>query len=107
MTDEDAELVALIDNELDQVAKGRMLTRLTANEALRKRYEELRAAGAPIAAAFDALVEKAPLPRLRAALPPQSALARPRGRLPGSPRASLRRVLSVFSWASAPQPGSR
>ena len=73
MTDEDAELVALIDNELNEVAKARMLTRLTANEALRKRYEELRDAGAPIAAAFDALVEKAPLPRLRAALPLQSA----------------------------------
>jgi anti-sigma factor RsiW len=72
MTDEDAELVALIDNELDEVAKGRLLTRLTTNEALRKRYEELRETGAPIAAAFDALIEKAPLPRLRAALPPQS-----------------------------------
>jgi anti-sigma factor RsiW len=73
MADEDAELVALIDDELDEVAKGRLLTRLTADEALRKRYEELRDAGAPIAAAFDALVEKAPLPRLRAALPPQRA----------------------------------
>jgi anti-sigma factor RsiW len=73
MTNEDAELVALIDSELDEVANGRLLTRLTEDEALRKRYEELRDAGAPIAAAFDALVEKAPLPRLRAALPPQSA----------------------------------
>jgi anti-sigma factor RsiW len=73
MADEDAELVALIDDELDEVARGRLLTRLTADEALRKRYEELRDAGAPIAAAFDALVEKAPLPRLRAALPPQRA----------------------------------
>jgi anti-sigma factor RsiW len=69
MTDEDAELVALIDNELDEVAKGRLLKRLTADEALRKRYEELRDSGASIAAAFDALIEKAPLPRLRAALP--------------------------------------
>jgi anti-sigma factor RsiW len=73
MTDEDAELVALIDNELDELAKGRLLPRLTANEALRRRYEELRNAGAPIAAAFDTLVEIAPLPRLRAALPLQSA----------------------------------
>jgi anti-sigma factor RsiW len=73
MTNEDAELVALIDNELDEVANGRLLTRLTEDEALRKRYEELRDAGAPIAAAFDALVERAPLPRLRAALPRLSA----------------------------------
>src|SRR5208282_605287 len=43
------------------------------NEGLRKRYEELRDAGAPITAAFDAPAEKAPLPRLRAALPLQSA----------------------------------
>jgi hypothetical protein len=35
MTDEDAELVALIDNELDEVAKGRLLTRLTAHEGHR------------------------------------------------------------------------
>jgi anti-sigma factor RsiW len=73
MTNEDAELVALIDNELDEVANRRLLTRLTEDEALRKRYEELRDAGAPIAAAFDALVERAPLPRLRAALPRLSA----------------------------------
>ena len=73
MTNEDAELVALIDSELDEVANGRLLTRLTEDEALRKRYEELRDAGAPIAAAFDALVERSPLPRLRAALPRLSA----------------------------------
>jgi hypothetical protein len=29
MTNEDAELIALIDNELDEVANGRLLTRLT------------------------------------------------------------------------------
>ena len=50
-----------------------MLTRLATDEALRKRYEALREAKAPIALAFDALIEKAPLSRLRAALPPESA----------------------------------
>ena len=77
MADEDAELVALIDNELDDGAKARLLARLASDEALRKRYEALREAGAPIAASFDALLERAPLARFRAALPPEGA--RPAG----------------------------
>src|SRR5260370_24632466 len=74
MAEEDAELIALIDNELDEAAKARVLARLTEDAALRQRYEALRESGAPIAAAFDALIEKAPLHRLRAALPPESTL---------------------------------
>jgi anti-sigma factor RsiW len=73
MADEDAEIVALIDNELDNDARARLLARLAADEALRQRYEALREARAPIAVAFDALIEKAPLSRLRAALPPEGA----------------------------------
>src|SRR5208283_584369 len=73
MADEDAEIVALIDNELGKDARARLLTRLATDEVLRKRYEALREARAPIAVAFDALIEKAPLSRLRAALPPESA----------------------------------
>jgi anti-sigma factor RsiW len=71
MAEEDAELVALIDNELDEDAKSRVLVRLAEDETLRERYEALREAGAPIAQAFEALVENAPLDRLRAALPPE------------------------------------
>ncbi len=73
MAIEDTELVALIDNELDEGAKARLLTSLAEDEALRKRHEELREAGAQLSAAFDALLESAPLPRLRAALPPEGA----------------------------------
>jgi anti-sigma factor RsiW len=73
MADEDAEIVALIDNELDKNATARLLARLAADEALRNRYEELREARAPIVAALDALIEKAPLSRLLAALPAESA----------------------------------
>ena len=69
MSDEDAELVALIDNELSEDAKSRVLRRLADDEELRKRFEALRDAGAPIAASLDALLDKAPLARLRAALP--------------------------------------
>ena len=56
-----------------EVAKGRLLARLANDEALRRRYEALREAGAPIATSFDALIDRAPLSRLRAALPPERA----------------------------------
>ncbi len=69
MTDEDAELVALIDNELDEERKSALLARLETDERLRARYEALREAGAPIAASFDALLAQAPIERLRAGLP--------------------------------------
>ena len=36
MAEEDAELVALLDNELDEDAKGRLLARLAKDEALRE-----------------------------------------------------------------------
>jgi hypothetical protein len=48
MTVDDAELVALIDNELDEEAKGSLLARLAADEGLRRRYEALHEAGALI-----------------------------------------------------------
>ena len=68
MDGDDAELVALIDNELDEDAENRLLARLAADEGLRKRYQALRETGSPIAASLDALIHRAPLPRLRAAL---------------------------------------
>lgn len=73
MTVDDAQLVALIDNELDEEAKGRLLAQLAADEGLRRRYEALREAGAPFSATLDALLEEAPLSRLRAALPVEAA----------------------------------
>ncbi len=76
MTVDDAQLVALIDNELDEEAKSLLLAQLAADEGLRRRYEALREAGAPVSASFDALLERAPLSRLRAALPLE-AVARP------------------------------
>ena len=89
MADDDAEIVALIDNELDKDARTRLLTRLATDQALRKRYEALRAAKAPIEVAFDALIERAPLSRLRAALPPESATW---AALRPSPRIALRDI---------------
>jgi anti-sigma factor RsiW len=83
MSDDDAELVALIDNELDDSSRTALLARLAADEQLRQRHEELRVAGAPIAASFDALLKQAPLARLRAALPADEPLRQPSRRFAG------------------------
>jgi len=80
MTDEDAELVALIDNELDEGSRGPLLARLAADERLRRRYDELRTAGAPIAASLAELLGQAPLERLRAAIPVDAPIRQPPGR---------------------------
>jgi anti-sigma factor RsiW len=83
MTDDDAELVALIDNELDESSRTALLARLAADGQLRQRYEELRQTGAPLAASFDALLAQAPLARLRAALPASEPLRQASGRFAG------------------------
>ncbi len=83
MTDDDAVLVAFIDNELDQSSRDALLARLAADERLRQRYDELRETGAPIAASLDALLSQAPLARLRAALPLDSPVHQPSGRFAG------------------------
>jgi anti-sigma factor RsiW len=72
MTDHDTELVALIDNEVEGDAKARLLARLAEDEPTRKRYDALREAGRSIALALHALLQQAPLPRLRACLPPEA-----------------------------------
>ena len=93
MTVDDAQLVALIDNELDEEAKGRLLARLAEDEGSRQRYEALRDAGADISTSFDALLEKAPLPRLSTALP-SAPVARPH--YPVRPRIPRRGLAAGF-----------
>jgi anti-sigma factor RsiW len=83
MADDDAELAALIDNELDESRRTALLARLAADERLRERYEELRQTGAPLAASLDALLGQAPLARLRAALPADEPLRHPSRRFAG------------------------
>jgi anti-sigma factor RsiW len=84
MTDEDAQLVALIDNELDEVSRGTLLARLATDERLRQRYDELRAGGAQIAASLEDLLGQAPLERLRAAIPADRPVRQPPGRFAGN-----------------------
>jgi anti-sigma factor RsiW len=83
MSDDDAELVALIDNELDDSNRTALLARLAADDGLRQRYEELRQTGAPLAACFDELLTQAPLARLRAALPAEEPPCPPSRRFSG------------------------
>jgi anti-sigma factor RsiW len=78
MSDDDAELVALIDNEVDEGSRAALLARLAADEGFRRRYEEFRQTGAPLAASLDELLGQAPLARLRAALPVHSPIRQPR-----------------------------
>ena len=89
MSEDDAELVALIDNELDEGSRKALLARLAADEQLRQRFDELRAVGAPIAATLDALLGQAPLARLRAALPMDGPVRQPTGQ---SGRIALREL---------------
>jgi anti-sigma factor RsiW len=83
MPDDDAELVALIDNEIDESRRTALLARLAADDGLRQRYEELRRTGAPLAACLDELLTQAPLARLRAALPADKPLRQPSKRFAG------------------------
>jgi anti-sigma factor RsiW len=83
MADDDAELVALIDNELDESRRTALLARLAADERLRQRYEEFRQTGAPLAASLDELLGQAPVARLRAALPADEYLSQPSRRFSG------------------------
>ena len=83
MTDDDAELVALIDNELDENRKSALLGRLETDERLRARYQALHEMKAPIAASFDALLAQAPMERLRARLPIDGGARAPSARFAG------------------------
>ena len=74
--EDDQELVALIDNELDESRRADLLSRLETDVVLRRRYEALMEAKAPIGAALQTLLEHAPVARLRAAIPPESAASR-------------------------------
>lgn len=81
--DHDSELVALIDNELEGDTRARLLARLAEDEAMRKRYDTLREAGRLMVIALDALLQEAPLPQLRACLPPEASRRAPSARLRG------------------------
>ena len=107
MAGDDAELDALIDTELDEEARGRLLARLEDDQVLRKRYERLRETGAPIAASLDALIDDAPLPGCATRCRRWSRPALAAGRSAELPFAISRRDLLSACWQRAQQLGSR
>jgi anti-sigma factor RsiW len=81
--DDDALLVGFIDNALDEAERNRLLARLADDAELRARLKQIEAGALPLAPAFAALLEEAPLDRLRASLaaseaqdPPSASTAR-------------------------------
>jgi anti-sigma factor RsiW len=93
MSEDDAKLVALIDGELDEAHKSSLLSRMATDGGLRARYERLRDAGSPIGASFEALLDQAPVARLRALLPPEEPKAKAPARFSGF---ALRQLAAAF-----------
>ena len=69
MTDDDnALLTGLVDNQLDEPQKRALRARLQADASLRARLAEIEAGGRPFGAAFDLLLDEAPMATLSASL---------------------------------------
>jgi anti-sigma factor RsiW len=66
--DDDASLIALVDGKLEGEARDALTTRLEADSELRARLERLAAGGLPFRSAFDAVLDEAPVTRMRARL---------------------------------------
>lgn len=65
---DDARLVALIDDRIDEAGRRALQTRLMVEPDLRARYQELTAGGLPFRPAFDAALAEAPVARMQARL---------------------------------------
>jgi anti-sigma factor RsiW len=98
---DDARLVALLDDRLDEPSRRALQTRLMVEPDLRARYHQLAAGGLAFGAAFETALAEAPVSRMRARLeaidgaPP----ARRRGR---SALAAALAALALFlaGWAA-------
>jgi anti-sigma factor RsiW len=74
--DDDARLVALIDREIDEDARRALEARLAVEPDLRARLARLTDGGRPFASAFQAVLEAAPIERLKASLAAAEAVDR-------------------------------
>ena len=90
----DAALLALLDGELSDPERARMLARLESEPALRDRWEALQESGSRLRVGFDALLGDAPTERMRA------RLARALAVRPPSPRAEWRKRAAVAAVAA-------
>lgn len=66
--DDDTLLVAYIDKNLDEGARSALEARLAADADLRARLDRLQEGGRPFAPAFQALLDAAPIDRLKVSL---------------------------------------
>jgi anti-sigma factor RsiW len=66
--DDDASLIALVDGKLESEALDALTARLEAESELRARFERLAAGGLPFRAAFNAVLDEAPVARIQARL---------------------------------------
>jgi anti-sigma factor RsiW len=96
--DEDALLVAFIDGELDERARADLEVRLAIDPDLHERLMRLKEGGRLFAAAFDTLLDDAPVQRLEAAL---ASYIQRGERRPMSIRASLRLQAGRLGVAAA------
>ena len=101
MNSDDADLIALIDGELDEIRERALRDRIAADASLRQRYETLRDQRAVIGAALDSLLPEAPVERLRAFIPAE-APPRPAPRFGGLALRELAAGLAIgFALAAA------
>ena len=84
--DDDVLLTGMVDGELDEGRRNALLARLANEAPLRERLEAIKAGGRPFRAAFDALLEEAPLERLKASLASLGPAAAPRPAFWSMPR---------------------
>jgi len=90
--DDDVLLTGLIDGELDQQSGKALKARLEAEPWLRARLKAIEAGGLPFAPAFAALLDEAPIERMKAAA---AAIAQPSSRWGNSARALAASVAIV------------
>jgi anti-sigma factor RsiW len=72
MDTDDADLIALIDGELDEARARELRERIARDVALRQRYGALGEQRAAVEAGLDAMLSMAPFARLRAFIPPEA-----------------------------------
>jgi anti-sigma factor RsiW len=94
---DDRELTAYLDGELDDVERAALDQRLINDPALRARLESLRPAAERTRLAFAALLDTAPIAEMRTRL--DAALAAPRAPTPAPP--SWRRRVAAIAAAAA------
>ena len=72
MDTDDADLIALIDGEVDETRARELRERIAGDVALRQRYEALGEQRRAVGAAFDTMLSMAPVARLKAFIPAES-----------------------------------